>query len=134
MCQDGKLMRKSSLFIRVTDIEFIARLHAWQPPTDLFETDDGYTIRIEIAGMDEDDFSIRYDNNYLVISGRRPLLNAKCAYHRMEISTGDFYASILLPENIDINSATAEYNHGFLTIQIPKTNPINIEINSKKEI
>ena len=25
--------------------------HAWRPPTDVYETDDSYHVRVEIAGM-----------------------------------------------------------------------------------
>ena len=32
--------------------------HIWRPPTDLFEVEDSYVVRIEIAGMSEDDFEI----------------------------------------------------------------------------
>ncbi|MBM3136778.1 MAG: Hsp20/alpha crystallin family protein, partial [Chloroflexi bacterium] len=113
----------SILFIRAANLEIRKRSHAWHPPTDLFETDDGYTVRLEIAGMNVEDFSILYDQNLLVVSGRRPLLNQKCAYHRMEIPTGEFIASIELPSQVDINEATAEYENGFLTINLPRKLP-----------
>ncbi len=119
----------SIMFIRVANLEIRARPHAWHPPTDLFETDEGYTIRMEVAGMNQEDFSIQYNKNVLVISGKRPLLNRKCAYHRMEIPSGDFFTTVQLPENIDINAATAEYDRGFLTVEIPRKLPVNIEIN-----
>lgn len=81
--------------------------------------------------MNVEDFSILYDQNLLVVSGRRPLLNQKCAYHRMEIPTGEFIASIELPSQVDINEATAEYENGFLTINLPRKLPINIEVNQR---
>ena len=122
----------SSFLIQVTNLEISSRPHAWHPPTDLFETEKEYTIRLEVAGMKNDDFTIQYGKNILSISGRRPLLSARCAYHRMEISSGEFQSSVQLPENINVDQATAEYSQGFLTIKIPKAIPFNIEINSKK--
>lgn len=122
-------MGTSILFIRASNLEIRTRTHAWHPPTDLFETEDGYTIRLEIAGMNVEDFSIQYNQNLLVVSGRRPMANQKCAYHRMEIPTGEFIASVELPAKVDINAATAEYENGFLTIQVPRKLPVNIEVN-----
>jgi HSP20 family protein len=119
----------SIMFIQATNLEIRTRSHAWHPPTDLYETEDGYTIRLEIAGMNVEDFFIQYDQNLLVISGRRPMTNQKCAYHRMEIPTGEFISSVELPANVDINAAAAEYENGFLTIQIPRKLPVNIEVN-----
>ena len=120
------------LFIRVTNLEIRTRPHAWHPPTDLFETDFGYTIRVEVAGMNEEDFSIQYNENMLVISGKRPMLNPKCAYHRMEIPSGDFLTTVQMPDNININLADAQYDCGFLTVRIPRKEPVNIKIDSKK--
>lgn len=120
---------KSIVFIRAANLKIRTRSHAWHPPTDLYETEDGYTIRLEIAGMNVEDFSIQYNQNLLVISGRRPMLNQKCAYHRMEISTGEFIAAVELPTQVKIDAATAEYENGFLTIHIPRKLPVNIEVN-----
>jgi len=119
----------SIVFIQATNLEIRTRSHAWHPPTDLYETEDGYTIRLEIAGMNVEDFFIQYDQSLLVISGRRPMTNQKCAYHRMEIPTGEFISSVELPAQVDINAATAEYENGFLTVQIPRKLPVNIEVN-----
>ena len=124
----AKDLGASIVFIRAANLEIRTRSHAWQPLTDLYETEDGYTIRLEIAGMNVEDFFIQYNQNLLVVSGRRPMTNQKCAYHRMEIPTGDFTASVELPANVDINAATAEYENGFLTIQIPRKLPVNIEV------
>ena len=35
-----------------------ARLHVWQPPTDLYETDEDFIVQVEIAGMREAEFAI----------------------------------------------------------------------------
>jgi HSP20 family protein len=123
-------LENSVLLIRVSNLDIRTRPHAWHPPTDLFETDDGYTIRLEVAGMNEQDFSIQYNQSMLVIMGKRPMLNPKCAYHRMEISSGEFFTTVQMPDNIDIEHASAEYDRGFLTIEIPRKLPVNIEINN----
>lgn len=92
----------------------------WSPPTDLFETESGFVVRMEIAGMRDQDFSVTIENNYLVISGTRPDIPEKRAYHQMEIRFGDFSSVVALPAPVDSDSATAEYTDGFLVVTLTK--------------
>ncbi len=117
---------------RIVNLKIALQPHAWHPPTDLFETGQEYTIRIEIAGMHEDGFSISYMDDAITIIGRRPPFNPKCAYHRMEIPYGEFTASVQVPEDADPGMASAEYDNGFLTITIPKSKAVDIKINKNE--
>jgi HSP20 family protein len=96
------------------------RQHAWQPPTDLYETDDRYVVRVEIAGMREADFTVSLDQNIIVISGVRPDMSEKRAFHQMEIRTGEFSIALELPGPVDTDQVTAIYADGFLQIDLPK--------------
>jgi HSP20 family protein len=95
----------------------------WSPPTDVYETDDAYTVRVEIAGMREDDFEVVVENNMLLISGNRPDILERRAYQQMEIRFGKFATAIGLPSPIDVDHAVAQYADGFLAITLPKTKP-----------
>ncbi len=53
------------------NLRMSARPHVWRPPTDVFETEDAIIVRVEIAGMLENDFSIVLDGRYLSIRGMR---------------------------------------------------------------
>jgi HSP20 family protein len=118
---------------RILKLEITPHSHAWHPPTDLFENESGFVIRVEIAGMSENDFAINYDRNALLVLGKRQIFDQNCAYHRMEIAYGEFSTRIILPEDANISQATAEYQNGFLTISIPRSKPVNINISSKQE-
>jgi HSP20 family protein len=118
---------------RILNLEITPHSHAWHPPTDMFETETGFIIRVEIAGMSENDFSVNYDKDTLVVLGKRSTFDSKCAYHRMEILYGDFSTRVQLPDVADLRHASAEYENGFLTIHVPKAQPININITAKKE-
>ena len=100
----------------------------WSPPTDVYETDDAYAVRVEIAGMREDDFEVAMDNNVLLISGNRPDISERRAYHQMEIRFGKFATAIGLPGPVDIDHAVAQYTDGFLTILLPKLKPNQIKV------
>ncbi|GAB1470092.1 Hsp20/alpha crystallin family protein [Chloroflexota bacterium] len=92
----------------------------WDPPTDVYEIEDAYIARMEIAGMREEDFDVSVLNDTLYITGFRPDAAASRAYHQMEIGSGKFATLIELPGPVDVDTASAEYKDGFLTITLPK--------------
>jgi HSP20 family protein len=95
--------------------------NAWSPPTDVYEIEDGYVVKVEIAGMREDNFEVAVENNILLISGHRPDFAERRAYQQMEIRFGKFEIAVGLPAPVDMENARAEYQDGFLTIHLPKT-------------
>lgn len=106
----------------------VRRPHTWHPPTDLYETDDRFIVRVEIAGMDKEEFCVSMENNVLTISGVRADMSLKRSFHQMEIPFGDFKTSLELPSPVDANEVTAEYRDGFLNIHLPKILPTIIHI------
>ncbi len=106
-----------------------SRSHAWRPPTDVYEHEDKVVVRVEIAGMNEDDFSISLDRNVLVVRGVRPDLTERRAYHQMEISFGEFATAVEIHTPIDTDKVHAEYENGFLWVILPKAQPKHIKIN-----
>lgn len=106
-----------------------SRPRAWRPPTDVYEHDDRIVVRVEIAGMNESDFSISLDSNILTIHGIRPDSNERRAYHQMEINFGEFMTSVEINIPIDTDLVRAEYLNGFLWVYLPKAQPKVIKIN-----
>jgi HSP20 family protein len=104
------------------------RSFAWSPPTDFFETDRDYVVRVEVAGMRQEDFSVTLDNHYLVISGNRVDKAGRRAYHQMEIRFGEFSTVLELPGQVDVDRAEASYQDGFLEVTLPKVTPGNVPI------
>ena len=102
-------------------ISWHIRSSIWSPPTDVYETEDNYVIKVEIAGMRDEDFEVAFENNMLMISGYRSDLNERRAYHQMEIRFGRFELAVEVPATVDMEKATAEYKDGFLLIVLPKS-------------
>ncbi len=100
----------------------------WRPPTDVFETDNAFIVRVEIAGMEEEDFSIELDGRVLVIRGLRPDQQERRAYHQMEIRFGEFSAELEIPSPVKSEEVRAEYLNGFLRVILPKARPRKIDI------
>ncbi len=102
--------------------------HIWSPPTDLFENEQNYVVRVEVAGMRQQDFSVVLDNNLLTISGSRPDTPERRAYHQMEVRFGEFSTTVAIPSPVNIEKSTAEYEDGFLVVTLPKAAPSKINI------
>lgn len=109
-------------------VSWQVRSSVWTPPTDEYETEEAYIVRMEIAGMHEDDFEVSLENNTLFISGSRlDDVSERRAYQQMEIRFGKFASAISLPGPVDIEQASAEYKDGFLVVILPKINENKVE-------
>jgi HSP20 family protein len=97
-----------------------ARARNWRPPTDVYETDDAIIVKIEIAGMNPEDFSISYVDRVLTVRGVRQDVDAKLSYHCLEIPYGEFGSEVVLPGTYDEDAIDAKYENGFLRIVLPK--------------
>jgi HSP20 family protein len=96
----------------------------YEPPTDVFETADGFVISMEIGGISEQQVEIQAEGERVTISGnrvdrRRPHTTG----HRilqLEVPFGVFARTLHLPATVDASEATARYVDGFLEIRLPK--------------
>jgi HSP20 family protein len=100
----------------------------WRPPTDVFETGEAIIVRIEIAGMREEDFSISLTGSLLTVRGNRPDIQERRAYYQMEIFFGEFTTEIQLPKPVLANQVVAEYQSGFLRLTFPIDRPKKIKV------
>jgi len=101
-------------------VSWQVRSNVWSPPTDEYETEEAYIVRVEIAGMRDDDLEVSFENNKLFISGARSDLRERRAYHQMEIRFGKFATVVALQGDVDLEKSTADYRDGFLTVILPK--------------
>ncbi len=112
----------------VHSISWTVRSSAWSPPTDVYETEDAIIVRVEVAGMRDEDFEIAVEDGFLKISGTRPDVPERRAYHQMEIRFGKFSTAVGLPAPVNVEKSQAEYEDGFLTITLPKAKPNFIQV------
>ena len=97
-----------------------SRAH-WVPNTDVYATDNGLVVKVELAGMRSDHLEITVEGNRLRISGDRPdgCRSPKCSFLVMEINYGPFESVLELPPGYDLSQAKAAYLNGFLRIDVP---------------
>jgi HSP20 family protein len=97
-----------------------AKAH-WVPNTDVYTTDEGLVIKVELAGMRSENLQITVEGNKLCISGERPdgCRATKFNFLAMEINYGAFENVLELPAGYDLSQARASYLNGFLRIDVP---------------
>ena len=106
---------------------------SWRPPTDVYETDTCVVLKVEIAGMKEEDFHIVFSEGNLTISGVRRDPASKLAYQQMEIRYGDFATQVYLPWSVVEGEIEPTYQDGFLSVVLPKAKQERIEITRGEE-
>lgn len=111
-----------------TGWRLVLRPAVWAPPTDVYETDEAYVVRVEIAGMAEEDIEVCFDQNHLTVGGSRPAALDARAYHRMEIASGEFAIEVDFPLPVDPERILAEYLNGILRVVLPRLEPRHISI------
>lgn len=93
----------------------------WTPHTDVYVSDAGLVIKVELAGMKSDSLEIIVEGQRLRIAGVRPdcCRAPHCSFLVMEISYGPFETVLDLPAGYDLTRAKAVYVNGFLRIDVP---------------
>lgn len=74
-------------------------LGAWQPPADVYETDEHIWVVVALPGVNADELKVTLRANWLDIHGVRPLpMEARHgAIHRLELPYGRFQRRLELP-------------------------------------
>jgi HSP20 family protein len=105
----------------------------WVPPMDLVETGDHFVLRADLPGLSEEDIQIEVEDNVLTVSGERKAEHEENreGFYRVERAFGAFSRSLTLPQGIDPEAVTANFENGVLEIRVPKPEerkPRRIEI------
>ena len=94
----------------------------WEPPTDVYETDQDIVIEVCIPGVRLDQVSVECNGEVITICGVRkgPDPGSVRTYHQMEIRNGYFERRLILRIPFDPSAATARYEDGFLYVYLPR--------------
>lgn len=107
---------------------------AWMPAVDVREDQKDIAIQAELPGVRPEDVEVTSDNGLLTIRGQKTISRQEgdqTQYHLVERSYGSFSRSFRLPKGVDESKITASFDHGILTVRVPKTalpQPRKIEI------
>ena len=105
----------------------------FMPRVNIRESADDIRLTFEVPGMNKEDIKVTVKEDVLTVSGERKQAekqeNEK--WVRSEIRTGTFSRSFTLPETIDTEKISADYNHGMLEVKLAKkeaVKPKEIEV------
>jgi HSP20 family protein len=90
----------------------------WTPAADIYETESGYQIAMDLPGIDREALEIDVDDGRLVVKGTRMIGESK--QHRTERPRGKFLRTFSVPASVDQARIGAEYKEGVLHIRLPK--------------
>jgi HSP20 family protein len=95
---------------------------AWHPLVDIFETDQGVSILVDLPGVNKEDVSVEVKENVLTIQGERKTDQTvpDDRYFRRERAIGAFQRSFATHAIISPGDITATFKNGVLKIQVPK--------------
>ncbi|HQU08141.1 MAG: hypothetical protein B7X04_03915 [Parcubacteria group bacterium 21-54-25] len=95
---------------------------AGQLPIDVFQTPDEIIIHAFVAGVRPDELGVSISRDIVVIEGtrseRQQVMDSD--YFTRELFWGAFTRTILLPQEVDVDSATAQSKDGLLVVTLPK--------------
>jgi HSP20 family protein len=94
----------------------------WEPPVDIYETDDALVLEVELPGVSTDAVSVELDEHILRLSGERTRQPAVTGgqYRREEGRYGAFQRAFRLPTSVDQAKVQATYKNGVLALRLPK--------------
>lgn len=98
---------------------------SWVPAMDIAERAEHYTIQVDLPGVNPDDVELAFEQNVLTVRGTKPsMLDEKTEeeyrLHARERVAGAFERSLRLPDSVDAEGIEAHFDHGVLTVRIPK--------------
>ena len=134
-----------SIFDDFFDNNWMNRTNATAPAINVLERRDAYVVEVAAPGMTKKDFNIHIDeNNNLIISmekkektkeggncgcnGEAKGTTVKCKdeesrYLRREFYYSKFQQALILPDDVDKMSISAQVENGILSVTLPKQTP-----------
>ena len=99
-----------------------------QPAVNIIDTESAFVIEVAAPGLQKDSFEIQIEKNQLIVSAQKPAASESIEapqppaikYTRREFSYTTFKRSFHLPENIAMDSISAQYESGILILTLPK--------------
>ena len=112
---------------------------SWSPLVDVFEDNEGITLKVELPEVDAKDVDIQLEGNALTLRGERKLehVDKQEGYHRVERSYGAFSRRFTLPSTVETGNVTAQSRDGVLRIFLPKkaeTKPRQIKVQADSSL
>lgn len=98
---------------------------AFNPSCEVSEDKAAYHFKFDLPGVPKDQIKIELEDNRLTVSGERREQKREedkdKKTHFSEVAYGSYLRSFTLPTAVDGERIAANYDHGVLSVTVPKT-------------
>ena len=94
------------------------------PVSSLLEDGEGYTLQIEMPGVNKEGLEISVENNELTILGRRSLPAVEGTPIHRESRSNNFRRAFELDPSINTEKISARIEQGVVTLTLPKAEQV----------
>ena len=106
-------------------------------PLDVYETEDGIVLKAAVPGVKPEDIEVTITGDVLTIKGeyKEESDSKRKNYLRQERRYGAFCRQLSLPAGLDMSKVSADFEHGVLTLQLPKAEevkPKSVKVSVKR--
>ena len=94
----------------------------FEPSVDVYQTKDEIVVKAALPGIKPDDIDISVTGDLLTIRGemKQEEKIEEGSYLRQERRYGQFCREFALPTQVSADKSKAEFEHGVLTLRLPK--------------
>ncbi len=95
---------------------------AWAAPLDVVAHGDDFVVRASMPGVAPENIQVSIEDKVLTIRGKTAshFETSEGNYLMRERRSGSFHRSLRLPDTVDQDKAEPRYEHGVLTVTLPK--------------
>ncbi|MDQ6912634.1 MAG: Hsp20/alpha crystallin family protein [Verrucomicrobiota bacterium] len=94
------------------------------PVATVTENNDGYTLEVEMPGVNKEGLEMWVENNELTVSGRRSMPQIAGTVIHRESRRENFRRSFELDPSIDAPKISAKIEQGVVTLNLPKAEQV----------
>jgi HSP20 family protein len=105
-------------------------------PMDAWRDGDTFLVELDLPGVDPSSIDLDVERNVVTVKAERPPRASDAELLAAERPRGVFSRQLLLGDNLDAESITADYDAGVLTLRIPvaeRAKPRKIAVGTKPE-
>jgi HSP20 family molecular chaperone IbpA len=104
------------------------------PSMDIYESTDEIVMIADLPGVPQENLELKFENNEISIKAVPGPVDKSWKPRFQEIGKFRYERAFKLPSGLDISKITADFNHGVLTVVMPKSEsekPHTIKINRR---
>jgi HSP20 family protein len=114
----------STLATSKTGGEVGQRVEYFTPLVDLHQDADGYTLEVEMPGVNKQGVEITVEDGKLILGGHRPAAGDFGRSVHRERKVGEYRRVFDLDPSIDATKISARVEQGLLTVHLPKAEAV----------